>query len=302
MLQTVCEMVRPRTSPYQQARVQIRDQGAADWTYTMLGSDSPRALEEVARREADVASVNPSGTLTVAYRGKGPFAEPLPLRAITVIPSLDWLGFAVNESTGITSLADVKAERYPLRVSVRGQRDHSIHLYVDMVLAAYGFSFADLEGWGGAVSFDAGMPYEQRRVDKLERGEIDAIFDESMTRFVAVAEQHQMRLLPLEPAILEQMEELGFRRSMLPGNLWPTPHADVPTLDFSGWPVFTHAEAPDDFIYDFCRGLDARKGEIAWQEPGPLPLETMCRDSKDGPLDVPLHPAAERYWHDAGYL
>jgi hypothetical protein len=28
----------------------------------------------------------------------------------------------------------------------------------------------------------------------------------------------------------------------------------------------------------------------------------MCKDTPAGPLRIPLHPAAERYWRDAGYL
>src|SRR4051794_6765284 len=90
LLQTVSEMVQPRSSPYSQARIQIRSQGASEWAYTLLGSDSPDGLWQVARGEADIAIVNPSGPLTMAYRGTGPFTEPLPLRAITVIPSRDW--------------------------------------------------------------------------------------------------------------------------------------------------------------------------------------------------------------------
>jgi TRAP-type uncharacterized transport system substrate-binding protein len=302
LLQTVSEMAQPRNSPYQQTRIQMRTQGDPDWAYTLFASDSPNVLHEVARREVDIATLNPAGPLAMAYRGKGPFKEPIPVRAITVIPSTDWLGFAVNASTGITSLADIKAEKYPLRISVRGQRDHSTLLYFDMVLGAYGFSLADIEGWGGSISFDPSMPYDELRVGRLERGEVDAIWDESMTRFVAVAEAHDMRLLALEPPILEQMTELGFRPSAIPGSLFSQPHPDVPTLDYSGWPVFTHADVDDDFVYDFCRSLDARKDQIAWQQEGPLPLHTMCRDSKAGPLDIPLHPAAERYWRDVGYL
>ena len=34
----------------------------------------------------------------------------------------------------------------------------------------------------------------------------------------------------------------------------------------------------------------------------PLPVEKMCRDSPETPLDVPLHPAAERFWRERGYL
>ncbi|HLY66530.1 MAG TPA: hypothetical protein VKU60_13430 [Chloroflexota bacterium] len=33
-----------------------------------------------------------------------------------------------------------------------------------------------------------------------------------------------------------------------------------------------------------------------------LPLDSMCRETPAGPLNIPLHPAAERFWSDRGYL
>src|SRR4051794_10605730 len=302
MLQAAVELVSPRESPYAQARIQIRPQGPNPWAYTLYGSDTPESLWAVARREADIAAINPSGPLTMAYRGKGPFTEPVPVRAITVIPSTDWLGFAVKESTGIQSLADVKAKKYPLKVSIRAQMGHSTHLYIDTVLAAYGFSLKDLESWGGKVSYDVGMPWSPDRTGKAASGEVDAIFDEALTRFVAVATELGLRFLPLEEPILKEMEDAGFRRKMLTRKQFPMLKEDVPCLDFSGWPVFTRADVPEEFIYDFCKALDKKKAEIPYQEPGPLPLERMWRSSDDTPLDVPLHPGAERYWREAGYM
>lgn len=302
ILEVVSELVEPRDYPFPQARVQIRRQGPGDWAYTLFGSDSPDVIFQVARREVDIAAINPAGPLTLAYRGTGPFHEPIPVRAITVIPSLDWLGFAVTEATGLTSLADVKARRYPLRVSVRAQADHSVHLYTDEVLKAYGFCLNDVVQWGGQISYDPGMPFEPDRIGKVRSGEIEAIFDEAITRFIPLAMDLGMRFLPLEEPVLKQLAEMGFRRSVIPKERFPELPAEIPTLDFSGWPVYTHAEVAEEFIYEFCRALDARKAHIAWQEPGPLPLATMCRDTEAGPLEIPLHPGAERYWREAGYL
>ena len=64
----------------------------------------------------------------------------MPVRAITVLQSYDQLVLAVSEKTGLTSLEDIKQQRYPLRLSLRGQRDHGSHLVVDEVLAAARFS------------------------------------------------------------------------------------------------------------------------------------------------------------------
>jgi TRAP-type uncharacterized transport system substrate-binding protein len=95
---------------------------------------------------------------------------------------------------------------------------------------------------------------------------------------------------------------MGFRRGVIPKADYPKVPADVVSLDFSGWAVFTRADAPDDFITAFCRALEARKDRIPWQGEGSLPLERMCRNTADAPLVIPLHPAAERFWRDCGYL
>jgi TRAP-type uncharacterized transport system substrate-binding protein len=302
VLEVAAELVGRRDYPYQQARAQLRPQGPGDWTYTLFGSDAAESVDQVARREVDVAMINPSSLLTAAYRGGGPFAAPAPVRAIAVIPSLDWLGFAVLESTGLESLADIKRQRYPLRVSLRAQRDHSVHVYVDEVLKAYDFSLADIVSWGGDVAYDPGLPAEPGRIGRVERGEVDAIFDEALTRFIPRAVELGMRLLPLDEPILEHLGGMGLRRASVPKQQFPMLRGDVPTLDFSGWPLYTHADVAQDFIYDFCRALDARKERIPWQQPGPLPLEVMCRDTPAGPLEIPLHAGAERYWREVGYL
>ena len=106
----------------------------------------------------------------------------------------------------------------------------------------------------------------------------------------------------LDEAMLTQLEALGFRRAMLPKAHYLRLETDVPTLDFSGFPVYTHANVPDAIVTAVCAALEARKETIIWQESGPLPLERMCRDTLAGPLNIPLHPAAERFWRERGYL
>jgi len=73
-------------------------------------------------------------------------------------------------------------------------------------------------------------------------------------------------------------------------------------LDFSGWPAFVRVGADDELMRRICAGLEARRDAIPWEGTGPLPLDIMCQDTQEAPLDVPLHPAAEAFWQERGYL
>jgi TRAP-type uncharacterized transport system substrate-binding protein len=109
-----------------------------------------------------------------------------------------------------------------------------------------------------------------------------------------------MRLLDLSDAAITKLEAIGLRRGVVTKSTFPNLPADVQTLDFSGFPVFTHASVPDAQVRAVCQALEARKALIAWEGQSPMPLDECCRDTPSGPLDVSLHPAAEAYWRERG--
>jgi len=302
MLEVAYEMVDQRGWQHRQARVSLRPQGAEDWAVTFFASDGPAAIEQVARGEVHMAISNPAGYLALPARGTGAFQAPIALRAITVIPSPDQLAFAVTDKTGLKSFREIRERRYPLRVSMRGQRDHALHPIVREVLAAAGFSFDDIVSWGGQVRYDDGLPQTENRLGAGARGDVDMVIDEAVRGWVNSAAGAGMGVLPLDESMLTKLEALGLRRALIPRARYPNLPQDVPTLDFSGFAVYTHADVPDAVIASICAALEARKERIGWQEPGPLPLDWMCRDTPAGPLVIPLHPAAEAFWRERGYL
>ncbi len=311
VLEMAGQLAADNNWPLQQASITLRPQGGDAKPVVLFGSDSYEAIDQVARGEVQLAIINPAEPVTLAVRGTGPFKKPIPLRAIAVIPSLDAYAFAVSERTGLTSLEDIWDQKYPLRVSLRGQRDHSNHFFEKVVLETMGFSLEDIESWGGQVRYDPGLPtgistsgknYEVTRIDLAKRGDVDAIFDEAVNSWVGLALDAGMRILPLKASVVEKLESMGFRRSFITKERWPKLPTDVLALDFSGWPIYTHANVSDEVISSFCAALEARKDHIPWQGEGPLPLERMCKDTPEGPLDIPLHPAAERFWKERGYL
>ena len=302
MLEVAAEVLGAAGWPYRDVRISLSAPGSGGGTISFSGGADLTAIDEVAQGQVQVSIINPAAVLTVALRGKGPYEQPVPLRAIAVMPSADQIGFAVTGDSGLRSLADIKEQRFPLKVSLRGNRNHTIHLFIKELLSAAGFSLDDVEAWGGEVRYDQGMPEAPGRIGAVERGEIHAIFDEAVNDWGERALELGMRFLPLEEPLLRHMEDLGFRRAVLAKAAHPGLPQDVPTLDFSGWTVFTRDDAPDEVVTAVCGALEARRDRLVVESGEPLPLEQMVRDTPAGPLDIPLHPAAERYWRQLGYL
>ena len=301
MLEVAAELVNRRDWPYLQARVSLREQGSNHWPVTLFASDSPAAIWEVAAGKVQFAIINPSMILKMAALGSPPFLEPLPLRSIAVLPSSDQMLFAVAAETGLTSFADIRERRFPLKVSLRGQRDHSLHVITRHVLAASGCSLDDIVSWGGEVRYDAGMAYGANRIGAVQRGEVDAIFDEGASTWGNMALELGMTFLSLDEDLLQRLEKVGLRRGLIERANFPQLACDVPTLDFSGWPIYTHKDTADELVADFCRALEMSKDRIPWAEDVPLPLAQMVRDTTEGHLEIPLHPAADGFWQERGY-
>ncbi len=224
------------------------------------------------------------------------------MRIIAVLPSHDQMIFGVVADTGLRSFSDIRKRRFPLKLSLRGQPDHSLHVILNHVLGAAGISLDDILSWGGEIRYDAGMPYGKNRIGAIYRGEIQAIFDEGASAWGNLALDLNMRFLSLDENILRQLENVGLRRGMIEKKKISKLEADLWSLDFSGWPIYTHEETADGLVTDFCAALEASKENIPWAQEGPLPLSQMVRDTPEGHWGVPLHAAAERFWRDRGYL
>jgi hypothetical protein len=112
--------------------------------------------------------------------------------------------------------------------------------------------------------------------------------------------------LPLSPHRLDALVAQGFRRGLLEKSRYPSLPGDIPTVDYSGWPVYCRADAPAALIEKFCAALISRRDAIVWDIGGPsqppLPLDRMARESPSTPQDVPLHPAAAAVWRAHGFL
>ncbi len=268
-----------------------------------LSSGSPVLAHAVARKELEMAIVNPGALLTQAYRGTGLFPRPLPVRVIATYPSWDRFVFALHPRTGVTSLAQVKERKLPLRISVREDPTHSTHVLISQALALYGFSIADVESWGGSLQLNGG-PGDQRRLNALKSEAIDAVFDEGIGMWLDAALEAGMKPLKLEPAIMEKLQAIGWRKAVLPKKVHTRLAADTEVIDYSGWPLYADASLPPELAYKVCGALQARMDEIEWEKKSWSPFPGMAglgQITEATPREVPLHPGAEQWYREHGF-
>lgn len=270
--------------------------GASFRPWLRMATGSAVLAHAVVRGELDMAIVNPSGLLTQAHRGTGLFTEPLPVRVVANYPSWDRFVCALHPRTGLPSLAEIKEHRYPLRLSIREDPTHSTRVLVDQLLGVYGFTLGDIETWGGRLQL-VGGPGDERRLTALERGEIDAVFDEGIRPWLGRALSSGLRPVDIDEKVLEQLEAMGWRRAVVPAGRFRGLEADHTCIDFSGWPLYTRASLPEEDVYKACAALHDRRMEIPWENSYTGP-EQLGRDTEATPLDVPLHPGAVRWYRE----
>ncbi len=279
-----------------------REQGVS----LSFGADGFKEIQAVSHGKLSLAWVNPSVAATMAFKGKGMFAARQPIRTIAAFPSYDVMAFAVHESTGVTSLEQIKKDRIPLRLSSgtvsKAWLTHSPTMFtVSAVMKAAGFTFADLRRWGSKIQ-SVTRPSHPARREAIEKGTINAIFDEGIKSWGQTAIDAGFRYLPVEGKILKRLTAIGYRATLLSKSRFPALPVDIPTLDFSGWPMVVRNDMPEEVVYALCEAIAARKTVMPTDNFRPLNMEQLCANDDEAPYDVPLHRGAKRFYKECGYL
>ena len=271
-----------------------------------FAADSFRELKLLAEGKVSVAWINPSASVTLAFRGTGPLSGRIPLRTIAVFPSWDVVGFAVHKSTGITSLTQIKEERFPLRLSTgptseRDMIESPVTFVVSAALKAAGFTIADIRKWGGKIQAVSRPSHPDRRAS-IENGTVNAVFDEGIKSWGQSVLDQGFHYLAIDGAVMKRLKAMGYRPGVLPKSHFKGLAGDVPTIDFSGWPMVVRADMPSDVAYALCEAIELRRKSMPTDNFKPLNIADLCANDEEAPYDVPLHPGARRFYRERGYL
>jgi TRAP-type uncharacterized transport system substrate-binding protein len=260
---------------------------------------------EVGTRRVDIAYVNPSAMVAMAYRGKGYYKQKIPLRVLGCFPSWDRIAMVVSKDLGVKSLHDITRGKIPLKVSTRFSGVNNATYYtISTLLSFYGCSFEKIKRWGGQVQ-ECARPFTPERLKSIGTRALDAVFDEGISTIGGWLDQaldNGYEVIPIEPDIIKKLVQMGYSRSVLPKSRYPQLNDDALTIDFSGWALVTHKWLPSRVAYAAIETIEERQKVIPVDDNEPLNMRDLCQGSEKCPLTIPLHPGAEKYYKEKGYL
>lgn len=281
-------------------------------------STAMKAPELIAKGEYHVAITSPTWLLSMAREGRGALGwgeTPLPLKSLGVLPHDDLFTLMVRKDLGITSIAQLKEQKVPLRISTMPiHHEHPAGWLLDVLLAEYGMEIEDFTRWGGSVTYMDRQPHFMEkvpdgtvdRVDGMKSGALNAVFDEAiMTRaWTNITDAVDMTFLPIEPEVMTTLNrKYGVLPKTLKAGRFRGQDEDVPAADFGGWTLFCHEDLPERLAYMVTWALDRQKAQIeglfqpAQGLTGKIDMKEAWKDT-----GLPLHAGAERYYREQGYM
>ncbi|MFC8824244.1 TAXI family TRAP transporter solute-binding subunit [Streptomyces sp. NPDC057137] len=269
--------------------------------YTRIATWNSRgfsdAVHAVGRGEVQVALTTPVAFAVAALDGRGVYTdEHHPgLRALGVIPQRDRLVVAVHKDLGITSFAQLRAEKPVLRLAT------SVHDGVNHVgLAAHEIltrSGVDVTGWGGRLLEDE-RPFES--LDHARDGRANAIVHEAVMLPAWQDIGREFTFLAVEDEVLDGLRaDFGWPDAYVDDG-WFAGQDGFRTLDFSDFLVLTRDDLPEDVAYAIAWVLGETRhlieGQYRHLPPERSPITYPLDPVTMGRSPVPLHPGAARYY------
>lgn len=200
----------------------------------------------------------------------------------------------------VSTIEEIFEQKLPLRIgcSAVGSMDAE---GAYLLLEYFGVTQADLESWGGSITNQSGSENEAA----LQDGKIDFYIDHtssSSSTMAEIATTCDVTFLQWGDELIDWfVTEKGFQRITVPANSFKGQTADI-TLPGSPDSIFAADTASEEVIYQVTKTLCENRDALVntYNSLSPWDVETCMESEKLG--GNPLHPGAERYYREMGYI
>ena len=257
------------------------------------GAGNPKLLHQ---GKVDIALGFPFLT-AMAVEGEEPYKEPAKeLRYLVSGLDTYWYLMAVAKGVDINSYGDIKDKKFPLKLVVL-PKGSAGEWMTNMVLKNAGVTFDNINSWGGRVtltSFD-------NAINMMKDGQANAFGQVATPGHPAWTELSTTVSLHFLSINKERMEALmkkyGLEEATVPKDTFKGIDADLKTLGWSTG-IITTDKLPDEVAYAITKTVCESKKEIMETYKGAKAFDP----SKAFQSPIKLHPGAEKYFKEKGYL
>jgi TRAP-type uncharacterized transport system substrate-binding protein len=214
------------------------------------------------------------------------------LRLVAKIEDPYYLLLAARKESKIKSIAQIKQQKIPVRIFDNGGG-------MSTILEYYEITADDIVSWGGNMRVT--------REDALN-GNFDLIIgfmaspslNPESSYWTTISEKSDLYFIELPEDLLDRIaeqnvdSEIVIARNQLLRGL----DRGIKTLGRSGEAVFARDDSPEQAVYDLAKAMDENRGALKWF----IRIYTYDSNTVWQNFSVPLHPGAERYYREVGYI
>lgn len=251
----------------------------------------------VDKGEADVGFTYPTLTLS-ALKGEDPYKEPLKnIRGLANLQIKQYLVLAVLRNTGLTSYDDIVKKKYPIKICP-GTRGLAGELTFRQAMAEYGFSYQDINKWGGKVYFASW----NESVSQITDGHSNALTSQTPLQnpfMVELSTARDMKYLPLNNEVADRMvKKYGYSKDVIPKDSYKGMDSDYLTVADSVILV-CKKDLSEELAYLLVKLLC--ENQKKWEATHVMFKDFKPKDTSQFPEAIPIHPGAAKYFKEKGY-
>lgn len=269
-----------------------------DTEITMLPGGSTVNPIRIDRNQADVGILQ-IALGTAAKKGAAPFKAAVKnVSNIVCFGDKSTINVVIREDCGINSIEELRDGKKPIRLAV-GVKGGGGDSYGRWLFGEYGFTFKDLESWGGKVYYNN---YDDM-TNLAKDGLVDMIvwLGRGESWFLAeISKDIKMKWLSVSDEVADKMyKKYGMVRSELSGSMYSGRIGkNIPSVaEMTGLivPQNMDEEKAYKITKAICEGRDELvKSFATWDT---FTVEGAARE-----MAFPLHPGAVKYYKEIGII
>jgi TRAP transporter TAXI family solute receptor len=295
------DYVKKSMEPYGYSVILCRNCNRSYGPRLVSTHDYPPPLDEINLEDGTNVRINArvdfgitsSAMLSSAYRGTPGSKEPFSnLRLIAKIEDPFYFLVAVRKESGIKDFIQIKQQHLPVRIMGSDGNMMSILKY-------YGISAEDIKAWGGKTGVT---------MEEALKGDFDIVsgflaspaLNRESSSWTTLSQKFDLYFFELPEDLLKiiaqqnvDAEFVEVRNGLLRGI-----NRRIKTLGRSGESVFARDDTPEQAAYDLAKAIDENHGALKWF----IRIYTYDPKTVWKNFGVPLHPGAEKYYREVGYL